>query len=271
MCDRCWLRLKRFEGFGGLNCGWERLHQVFSAFCLSSFPPLTWKRVVSCAGSFPCSPVMWGKGGVCVCLCARACVCWACRAPCLIYEVNRAGRMWVFVVETDLLREEREADWPTHTHTHTFSFPLFLEHTHTHTHTLLSVPFQINSYSRLSVCLLGRKCRCSDGCWYRWLDTHPPSLFPSPSFSFHQCPLCLFTRLQSTVLWWNYRLLKPDLLYFAVWSGHMAHSEPTATGLWETKQKPGCDLLHVIDCRCKMFSSTVRTLQDSSITHTDSF
>lgn len=226
MCDRCWLRLKKVWRFRGLELWLGAITAGLLSFLPRLFPPanmkacrlMRWKLLV-----FTCNVgKRWRE-------CECVWVCWACRAPCLIYEVSRAGRMWVFVVETDLLREEREADWPTHTHTHTFSFPLFLERTHTHTH--LSVPFQINSYSRLSVCLLGRKCRSSDGCWYRWLDTHPPSLFPSPSFSFHQCPLCLFTRLQSTVLWWNYCLLKPDLLYFAVWSGHMAHSEPTATGL----------------------------------------
>lgn len=54
---------------------------------------------------------------------------------------------------------------------------------HAHTHTLIRALSDKHLQSALPLlCLLGRKCCCSDGCWYCWLDTHPPySVFFLPS------------------------------------------------------------------------------------------
>ncbi|MEQ2282924.1 hypothetical protein AMECASPLE_005828 [Ameca splendens] len=118
-------------------------------------------------------------------------------APCHIYEVSWAVRMQVFVTESDLLREDEDTDQSSR-HTHIRVSIFCTSNTHPLAHALSDTRIQ-----SLSVCLVGRKCRCSDGCRYHWLDTHQPPLLCislSQSFCFHQCPLCLFTRLQSTVL-----------------------------------------------------------------------
>ena len=92
--------------------------------------------------------------------------------------------MGVFVIGTDLLREESEADWPD-------------PHTHTHTHTNRYMPLSDKAIQAgsPSVCWEGSSRALMEA---GNVDQTP--IPPTPSSSFHQCPLCLFTRLQSTVL-----------------------------------------------------------------------
>lgn len=86
----------------------------------------------------------------------------------------------MFVSDPDLLREYKEADQSsTHTHAQTHTRFLFLYFKHTPAHAFTDKHIQ-----SLSVWLKGRKCRCSDGCRYHWLDTHPAfSAFLSLSLS----------------------------------------------------------------------------------------
>lgn len=87
LCDEISESCGEFWGGGGHS--WERLQ---AAGMLSSlllfFHPQTWKHVISCVESCSCSPVMCGKGGLCVWVRERERVC---IQSCLSYLWGQLG------------------------------------------------------------------------------------------------------------------------------------------------------------------------------------